>query len=600
MFHASCPARNWKVGFDVLADAVMNATFPKNEWARERDVILREFAMGKDNPDREIYKLLSATAYRVHPYRIPVIGYEDVFKSATHADLVKYFRRNYTPDNMIVVVVGDVSAAEVEARVRETFKSFTRRSGQMAPLPAEPPQIAPRFARKTGAYNVSRLLWGYHTVALNDPDAAALDVLADIVGSGRSSRLVKKIKEEQKLVHEIDAWSMTAKDPGLFGFSATFDPTNEAAVISAIQEEVDGWAAGAFSSEELEKAKRAVLVGELAGLQTMDGQAYSYGVGRVLRRRSSFSERYLENVQAVDAGKLKDVARRYLSAANRTARRALAGGNGRDGCARAAGRGRNRRSESDAVQRNSPDRPRGPPPAVRLFLRGAQGRTADRDGNEQRHHQPHVGPAHARHGTARTRRRRSRRPSNSSAARSRRSAGATASGSRPSACRRTPIRSWPCSADCLLNSTFPEDEIEKQKLVQLSAIQQQREQPFFIAEEALRQTLFPNHPYRWTPQGSRETVQRLDRSALAGHFKQQSRQKQPRALDFRGHHERAGATAGGALPGGSSGRAGAAIPERAAEPEPARAEASGASRRSRRSCWSAIRAWTSETRAWTR
>ena len=139
VFHASLPGKNWKVGFDVLADAVMHATFPKNEWARERDVILREFAMGKDNPDRQVYELMSSTGYRVHPYRIPVIGYEDVFKSSTRDDLVKYFRQNYTPDNMIVVVVGDVNTADVEAHARETFNAFTRKAGQREPLPAEPP-----------------------------------------------------------------------------------------------------------------------------------------------------------------------------------------------------------------------------------------------------------------------------------------------------------------------------------------------------------------------------------------------------------------------------------------------------------------------------
>lgn len=519
VFHATLPGKHWQVGFDVLADAVMHATFPKNEWARERDVILREFAMGKDNPDRQVYELMSSTAYRVHPYRIPVIGYEDVFKSATHDDLVKYFRRNYVPDNMIVAVVGDVSAAEVEARARDTFKSFTRKSGRLELLPSEPPQIAPRFARKTGAYNVSRLLWAYHTVALSDPDAAALDVLADIVGSGRSSRLVKKIKEEKKLVHEIDAWSMTAKDPGLFGFSATFDPTNEAATISAIQEEVDGWAAGAFSNEELDKAKRAVLVGELGRLQTMDGQAYSYGSGEFYAADPSFSERYLENVHAVDAGKLKDVARRYLSSANRTLVVL---------------------SPEASTETASPAHPAAAGTGVqKLTLASGIPLIVRED-----HHLPFVYFCAALKGGLLTETATNNGITSlmsdlltrGTIAHSAQEIAQTVErlgGSLSPFCGRNSfgLQAFCLSqdadtfmalfSDCLLNSTFPKDETEKQKLVQLSAIQQQREQPFFAAEEALRQTLFPNHPYRWAPQGSRETVQGLNRDALADHFKQQ-------------------------------------------------------------------------------
>ncbi len=519
VFHATLPGDSWKVGFDVLADAVMNATFPKNEWARERDVILREFAMGKDNPDRQIYKLMGGTAYRVHPYRVPVIGYEDVFKSATRDDLVKYFRRNYVPDNMIVVVVGDVNRAEVEAHIREAFKPFARKAMEPKPLPTEPPQLAPRFARETGAYNVSRLLWAYHTVALSDPDAAALDVLADIVGSGRSSRLVKKIKEEQKLVHEIDAWSITGKDPGLFGFSATFDPTNEAAVVAAIQGEVDGWAAGGFTNEELEKAKRTVLVGELGGLQTMDGQAYSYGSGEFYAADPSFSERYLENVQSVDAEKLKDVARRYLSSANRTlvvlspeaaaapptnARPAEAGADVRKltlacgiplivredhrlpfvfFCAALKGGLLTESTNNNGITSLMSD----------LLTRGTTARSAQEIAQTVERLGGSISPF----------------------------CGRNSFGLQAYCLSQDADTFMALFSDCLLNSTFPKEEAEKQKLVQLAAIQQQREQPFFIAEEALRQTIFPNHPYRWTPQGSRESVQKLDRDALAAYFKRQ-------------------------------------------------------------------------------
>ena len=220
VFHTTLPSRNWKVGLDVLADAVMNATFPENEWKRERDVILREFAMNRDAPDRELYRLFESTAYRDHPYRFPVIGYEDIFKAATHKDLVSYFHNNYTPDNMIVVVVGNVPAAEMRQTLESTFAGFSRRPSDRAVLPTEPPQVAPRIARQTGNYEVGRLMWGYHATALNDPDTPALDVLADIVGDGLSSRLNREIREKQKLVYGIDASSLTLKDPGMFIISA--------------------------------------------------------------------------------------------------------------------------------------------------------------------------------------------------------------------------------------------------------------------------------------------------------------------------------------------------------------------------------------------
>ena len=519
VFHATLPGKNWQVGFDVLADAVMHASFPKNEWARERKVILRELAMGKDNPDRQVYELMSDTAYRVHPYRVPVIGYEDVFKSATRDDLVKYFRRNYVPDNMIVVVVGDVNAADVEAHLRDTFKAFTRKFGHAEPLPTEPPQIAPRFARESGAYQVARLLWVYHTVALNDPDAAALDVLANIVGAGRSSRLVKKIREEQKLADEISAWSMTPKDPGLFGFNATFNPTNEAALLSAIQEEVDGWAAGGFSNDELDKAKRAVLVDELDGLQTMDGQADSYGSGEFYAGDPSFSERYLENVQAVDAGKLKEVVQRYLIPAHRTlvvlspqesaqavstAPTAAAGTDVQKitlasgiplivredhrlpfvfFCAALKGGLLSETAGNNGITRLMSD----------MLTRGTTAHTAQEIAQTVERLGGSLSPF----------------------------CGRNSFGLQAFCLSQDADTFMALFSDCLLNSTFPADETDKQKMVQLSSIQQQREQPFFVAEEALRQALYPNHPYRWDPEGTRESVQGLNRDALEEHYRRQ-------------------------------------------------------------------------------
>jgi zinc protease len=318
VFYADLPSKTWRVGIDVLSDAVMNAALPEEEWEREKDVILREFAMGRDNPDRELSKLLWSTAYREHPYRVPVIGYEDVFRAMTRDDLSTFFRRHYVPDNMITVMVGDIDADEVEAYVRHAFAGFTRRPRAPVTLPAEPPQMTPRFARHTGPYQVSRLQWAYHTVPLNHPDAAALDVLASIVGQGRSSRLSRKIKEELRLVHDIDAWSYTPKDPGLFGISAVFDPTNETAVIEAIQKEIEAWTRAPFAGEEIEKAKRMTLVNELDGLQTMSGQASSYAAGEYYAGNPRFAEYYLANLEHVTPDLLRDVARRYLRTENRT------------------------------------------------------------------------------------------------------------------------------------------------------------------------------------------------------------------------------------------------------------------------------------------
>jgi zinc protease len=519
VFHATLPARNWKTGLDVLADAVMNASFPAEEWEKEREVILREFAMGRDDPDREIGKLLWETAYRVHPYRLPVIGYEDVFKSAGRDDLAGYFRRNYTPDNMMVAVVGDVDAAEVERSVRGAFAGFARRARPPPCLPGEPPQLAPRFARRTGPYEVSRLLWACHTVPLSHPDAPALDVLAEIVGAGRSSRLVDDLKETKQLVYEIDAWSATPKDPGLFGISATFAPSNEAAVIEAIRQQVDAWPRAAFSEDELAKARRTVLVGALSGLQTMDGQASSYASGEFYAANPRLSEWYVERVETIAADDLRTVAARYLAPDNRTlvilSPEETGAATGSVPLAAAAAGARKLLLPTGVPLIVREDRRLPFVHFCAAFGGGLLSETEENNGITQL-----LSDLLTRGTTNRSAQEIAETVEKLGGSLSP-FAGRNSFGLQARCLAEDADTFMDLLSDCLLNPTLPEEEIAKQRDVQMAAIRQQREQPFFVADEALRKSLFPNHPYRWTPLGTEETVRRITRDGLRAYFGQQ-------------------------------------------------------------------------------
>ena len=516
VFHADLPSKNWKVGVDVLSDAVMNASLPEDEWEREKEVILREFAMGYDDPDRVIQKLLWATAFTTHPYRFPVIGLEEIFRTMDRERLSKFFHQHYVPDNMITVIAGDIDPNEVETYLHQTFSGFQRRARAPVVLPEEPTQVAPRFARTTGPYNVSRLQWAYHTVGLSHPDAVALDVIAAIVGQGRSSRLVKEVKEKQQLVFDIDAWSYTPKETGLFGISATFDPTQEDAVVEAIQQEVNSWSTRPFTQEEIEKAKRNVLVGEVSSLQTMSGQANSYASGEFYSGNPRYAEYYIQNLETLTPEKLKAVLNKYVTpngrtlvvlspettnqpAAEVTAKQNIdvqkfVMDNGvtvlvREDhrlpfinvCAVARGGLLSENDENNGITQLMAD----------LLTRGTARRSAEQIADETE--KSGIGI---------------------SAFAGRNSFGLQASGLSSDATKVLDLFS-----DCLLNSTFPAAEVEKQRTVQLANIQQQQEQPMFLAQDALRNTLFPGHPYHLNPLGSESTVMTLKQGDLTAHYK---------------------------------------------------------------------------------
>src|ERR1043166_2250835 len=116
------------VALDVLSDTMMNSILPPEEYAKEQEVIRREFAMGMDDPDRMAGQLLFATAFQRHPYRLPVIGQLEIFNQLTQADVMQYYKTRYVPNNLTFIVVGDVDAEAVSEQLTAFFKDYPAKS----------------------------------------------------------------------------------------------------------------------------------------------------------------------------------------------------------------------------------------------------------------------------------------------------------------------------------------------------------------------------------------------------------------------------------------------------------------------------------------
>src|ERR1041384_4695482 len=158
------------VALDVLADAMMNSTLPVEEYAKEQEVIRREFAMGMDDPDRMAGQLPFATAYQRHPYRLPVIGLLDVFNQLTRDDVMQYYRARYVPNNLTFIVVGDVDADAVTKQLENFFKGYPAKSLTPVYIPSEPPQLGRREMHQEFVTELSRLSLAWHIPEITNPD----------------------------------------------------------------------------------------------------------------------------------------------------------------------------------------------------------------------------------------------------------------------------------------------------------------------------------------------------------------------------------------------------------------------------------------------
>ena len=313
VYHIDLPAPHLEIAVDLLADMTLRSTLPADEVARERDVILREIAMGDDDHDRRHWDALARTVFKQHPLREPVIGHRDVFSAVTREELLAYYQERYAPNNLVVVVAGDVSAETVRASVEKHFGAAPRR--RLAPVfqPAESAQLAPRVHRETGEVEQSRGALAWPTVGLTHPDAPLLDLLAVVIGYGDSSPLWRELREKRRLVHSIDAHHWSPGEAGLFALFFSCDPDKRAAAERAARAELERLSAkGGFTREELARAVRQLVVGEIGGRKTVSRRAARLGSAEVVAGDLDFSRTWFERVAHATPGDLRRVLREWL------------------------------------------------------------------------------------------------------------------------------------------------------------------------------------------------------------------------------------------------------------------------------------------------
>lgn len=312
VYYTDVPVEGWVEATDVLGDAVNHSTFPEEEFEKEKEVIRREFAMGEDDPDRALSKLLFSTVYTRHPYRHPVIGHLDLFNQLTRDDVLAYYRERYSIANQTLIVVGPVEPGTARQEVERLFGEIERRPLPDIVLPDEPECQAPRTRRQSFPTQLTRLSQLYPVPGIAHADVPALDVLAVILGEGRSSRLHQRIVEQEGWAEEIDAYVYAPSSTGLWGIDARLQPEKEDALLAAINEEIQRARHSEPTAEEVARAIRSGLTTQLRSQKTMRGQAASFGRGWLTDRNPLLSHAYLQRLALVTSADVQRVAHHYL------------------------------------------------------------------------------------------------------------------------------------------------------------------------------------------------------------------------------------------------------------------------------------------------
>ena len=312
VYHVTIASRFWETGFDVLSDAVLYSLFDPTELDKEKEVVLEELRRGKDSPDRETSERLFELAYTTHPYRRPIIGWEETVTPISRQDMLRVFNTWYAPNNMIFVAVGDFDSPTLLAAIEARFGTIAARPLPLRPRHEEPIQTAPRVAVFPFQAELARVEIAFPGIAARDPHTPALDVLSDLLGAGYNSVLYTELKRRHDVAHDVYAYNYTPFDRGLFLLGASCTPDNAADIVRRLMQQACTPNLS-LTETELETAKTRIISHFVHARETYQGIADQLGRCALAYGDANYGTHYITAIDTLCLEDIRQAAATFLS-----------------------------------------------------------------------------------------------------------------------------------------------------------------------------------------------------------------------------------------------------------------------------------------------
>lgn len=318
-YHQQVVAKELSAVFELEADRMAGITVSPELFTREMQVVMEERRWRTDDrPRAALAEQLYASAFSIHPYRAPVIGWMTDLENLTPDDVRDFHRRWYAPNNAVLVVVGDVEAAEVFRLAQRHFGALPRRA-----LPRRNPQVEPeqRGARRVVLQAPAQspfLMLGFHVPVLRDPERDwepyALEVLEWLLDAGEAARLPRALVRESRVAASVDAsYEKMMRGPGLFVLAAAPGEGRSVSDLEvALRAELARIAREGVGADEVARAQTQVIASHLFQQDAMLAQATQIGMAEMAGPGVRAVERLVTRIRAVTPEQVREVTRRYL------------------------------------------------------------------------------------------------------------------------------------------------------------------------------------------------------------------------------------------------------------------------------------------------
>jgi zinc protease len=300
------------LGLDLLAEVLLQPTFPADELARKVTDIQAALRRSEQSPETVAGRELSALIFPGHPYGRPASGTVESVGKLTREQVVAFHARHYRPDGATIVAVGDVTAAEIRRELLTRLSGWRAPATPLPPVPRPAPTVPAEDRRIVRDLTQTTVLLGRPSIRQDDPDYFALAVASYVLGGGSASRLYTRVREDKGLAYSVYSTLLPARHGAscLVSLQTRTDGVVEA--VRLVREEMTRLGREPVTAGELERAKSYLIGSFPLRLDTSGKLARFLAAVEENGLGLDYPDRYKERVARVTAADIQRVAAKYL------------------------------------------------------------------------------------------------------------------------------------------------------------------------------------------------------------------------------------------------------------------------------------------------
>lgn len=310
-YYITIPSKDFDLAMELHADMLLNPMIPRNEMEKERKVVLEEINKDYNSPSKILYENLISMMYTTHPYKRRVIGKSEIIETITRDKVLEFYNEHYSPSNMVTLVVGDVDTNHALEKIKQEFNSKNKKV-QKSIYTKELPLTQQKKKVEYSDVQTGYMMIGFRSADISSKDLYALDVLATILGGGRSSILNQVLKEKKHIAFSVSAGNSTFRDDGIFYVNVNFEPEKCKPIQNTVFEEIEKIQKNGVTEEQLRIAKNIIERDTYYSRESVSNISSEMGYIMALTNNMQFYDNYINSIKNVSNEDVKKAAQKYL------------------------------------------------------------------------------------------------------------------------------------------------------------------------------------------------------------------------------------------------------------------------------------------------